>query len=85
MDFLDPWLRELGLASQHWLPVTSIGILIMAAVLAFVSHKVIYPIVLRFTNFTPTNLDVNLVRAFRRPLTLGILVAGLYLSLVIRL
>ena len=83
MNFLEPWLRELGLTNQVWLPATSISIFLTALVLAFLFHKVIYPLVLRFTNFTPTNLDVNLVRAFRRPFTLGILVAGLYLSLVI--
>ena len=83
MNFLEPWLRELGLASQIWLPATSISIFIVAAVLAFLFYKVIYPIVLRFTNFTPTNLDVRLVRALRRPLTLGILAGGLYLSIVL--
>ncbi len=83
MNFLEPWLTELGLATQLWLPAATISIFITAAVLAFLVHKVIYPIALRFTNFTPTNLDVSLVRAFRRPLTLGILVGGLYLSLVI--
>ena len=83
MHFLDPWLRELGLASQLWLPATSISIFVIAAVLAFVFYRVVYPIVLRFTNFTPTNLDVSLVRAFRRPLTLGILALGIYLSIVL--
>ena len=83
MHFLDPWLRELGLASQLWLPATSISIFITAAVLAFVFYRVIYPLVLRFTNFTPTNLDVRLIRAFRRPLTLGILAGGRYLSIVL--
>ena len=83
MNLLEPWLRELGLASQLWLPITSLSIFLAAVVLAFIFRRVIYPIVLRFTNFTPTNLDISLVRAFRRPLTLGILVGGLYLSLVI--
>jgi small-conductance mechanosensitive channel len=83
MHFLDPWLRELGLAAQLWLPATSISIFLASAVLALLFYKVAYPIVLRFTNFTPTNLDVRLVRAFRRPLTLGILAGGLYLSIVL--
>ena len=83
MHFLDPWLRELGLASQLWLPATSISIFIIAALLALIFYKVIYPLVLRFTNFTPTNLDVSLVRAFRRPLTLGILAGGVYLAIVL--
>ena len=83
MHILEPWLNELGLASQLWHPATSISIFIASAVLAFLFHKVIYPLVLRLTNFTQTNLDVGLVRAFRYPLTLGILVGGLYFSLVI--
>ena len=83
MQFLELWLNELGLASQVWHPVIALAIFLTGAVIAFLFHKVIYPIVIRFTNFTPTNLDVSLVRAFRRPLTLGILMAGLYLALVL--
>lgn len=83
MHFLEPWLNELGLASHFWHPAIALSILLMAAVLAFLFHKVIYPLVLRLTNFTHTNLDVGLVRAFRYPSTLGILVGGLYFSLVI--
>ena len=83
MNFLEPWIEQLGLAELAWLPFTSITILVTAAVLAFIFYKVIYPIILRFTNFTPTNLDVRLVRAFRRPLTLGILVLGIYLAIIL--
>ena len=83
MHFLEPWLNELGLIPQAWHPVTALAIFLTGAVIAFLFHKVIYPVVLRFTNFTPTNLDVSLVHAFRRPLTLGILVGSLYLGLVL--
>lgn len=85
MHFLEPWLEQLHFSPQLWLPLTSLSIFITGAVLAFVFNKAIYPLVLRFTNFTPTNLDVRLVRAFRRPLTLGILVAGLYFALILPL
>ncbi|MYC28980.1 MAG: mechanosensitive ion channel family protein [Chloroflexi bacterium] len=85
MNLLDPWLRQLGLDHQFWLPATSISIFLVGITLAFVFNKAIYPIVLRFTNFTPTNLDVRLVRAFRRPLTMAILVAGLYFALILPL
>ena len=85
MHPLDPWFEQLNLDPQFWLPLTAVFIFLLAAALAFVSNKVIYPIVLRFTNFTPTSLDARLVRAFRRPVTLGILLAGLYLSLVLSL
>ena len=83
MHFLEPWLNELGLAAQAWHPVIALAIFLNGAVFAFLFHKVIYPVVLRFTNFTPTNLDVSLVRAFHRPLTAGILVGSLYLALVL--
>ncbi|MCY4365940.1 MAG: mechanosensitive ion channel family protein [Chloroflexi bacterium] len=83
MHFLEPWLQELGLVAQAWHPVIAFSIFLTGAVFAFLFHTVIYPVVLRFTNFTPTNLDVSLLQAFRRPLTLGILVGGLYLSLVL--
>ena len=85
MNFLEPWLRELGLTTQVWLPITSVSIFIAGVLLAFIVHKVLYPIAIRFTNFTPTDLDVRLLRAFRRPLTLGIIVLGLYLSLILPL
>ena len=85
MHLLDPWLEQLNLDPQLWLPLTSISIFISAVVLAFVVNKALYPLILRFTNFTPTNLDVRLVRSLQRPLTLGIVVVGLYFSLVLPL
>ena len=85
MHFLEPWLEQLHFSPQLWLPLTSLSIFITGAVLAFVFNKAIYPLVLRFTNFTPTNLDVRLVRAFRRPLTFGIILVGLYLALILPL
>ena len=87
MNFLEPWLRQLGLDGQTWLPLTlaSLSIFVTAVVLALVFNKVIYPTVVKFANFTPTNLDVRLLRALNRPLTLGILVAGIYLALVLPL
>ena len=85
MNLLEPWLRQLGLDHQLWLPATSVSIFLVGVTLAFVFNKALYPLVLKFTNFTPTNLDVRLVRAFRRPLTLGILVAGLYFAIILPL
>ena len=85
MNFLEPWLSQLQVEGPLLVALTSISIFVTAVVLAFVFNKVVYPVVLKFTNFTPTNLDVRLVQAFRRPLTLGILVAGLYFCLVLPL
>ena len=85
MNFLEPWLSQLQVEGPLLVALTSISMFVTAVVLAFVFNKVAYPVVLKFTNFTPTNLDVRLVQAFRRPLTLGILVAGLYFCLVLPL
>ena len=85
MNFLEPWLSQLQVEGPLLVALTSISIFVTAVVLAFVFNKAAYPVVLKFTNFTPTNLDVRLVQAFRRPLTLGILVAGLYFCLVLPL
>ena len=85
MNLLEPWLRQLELDPLLILVLTSISIFVSGVVLAFVFNKAIYPLILRFTNFTPTNLDVRLVRSFRRPLTLAILLAGLYFAVVLPL
>ena len=85
MNLLEPWLRQLELDPLLLLVLTSISIFVSAVVLAFIFNKAIYPLILRFTNFTPTNLDVRLVQALRRPLTLGILLGGLYFTLVLPL
>ena len=85
MNFLEPWLSQLQVEGPLLVALTSISIFVTAVVLALVFNKAVYPVVLKFTNFTPTNLDVRLVQAFRRPLTLGILVAGLYFCLVLPL
>ncbi len=85
MNFLEPWLSQLQVEGPLLVALTSISIFVTAVVLALVFNKAVYPVVLKFTNFTPTNLDVRLVQAFRRPLTLGILVAGFYFCLVLPL
>ena len=85
MHLLEPWLRQLALDPLLILVLSSLSILVSGVALAFVFNKAIYPVILRFTNFTPTNLDVRLVQAFRRPLTLGILLGGLYFAVVLPL
>ncbi len=83
MDFLDLWLNQLGLESQFWHPITSLSLFVGAIILAILLNKVVFPLILRFTNFTPTHLDVRLVRCFRRPATLATLLAGAYFALVL--
>ncbi len=88
MNLLESWLGQLGLEGlldipEAWLPLSSLSIFILSVVVALAFNKLAYPIVLKFTNFTPTDLDVRMVGAFRRPLTLGIMLAGLYFSVVL--
>ena len=43
--------------------LTSVSIFIISILLAAIFNKLIYPVILRFTNWTPTDLDARLVRA----------------------
>ncbi len=85
MSLLETWLMELGFSSQAWLPLASLPMALTALLLAFVFNKGVYPLLLRLVNFTATNLDRRLLEGLRRPLTLMILVVGIYLSLIIPL
>ena len=78
-DFLVRW----GVAGAFWPYVTAVSILLIAAILAGVFDKLIYPIILRFTNWTPTDLDTRLTRAFRKPLSFGIMLLGAYLAIIL--
>ena len=78
-DLLAPW----GL-SGLWAQLAGAGIILLSGIiLAGIFDKLIYPIVLRFTRWTPTDLDTRLVRAFHRPLSFGILLLGIYLAIVL--
>ena len=57
----------------------------MGLAAAVVFSKMLFPLVLRLTQWTPTDLDTRMVRATRRPITLGIVLLGVYLSLVLAL
>ena len=75
-----------GLGDPPWLDPVSVFVIIVAGLIAAgVFHKLLFPLILRITNWTPTNLDTNLVRATRRPVTLGIILIGVYLALVLPL
>ena len=75
-----------GLGDPRWLdPSIVAGIFLLSLILALIFHKLLFPLILRFTRWTPTDLDSRLVRATRRPLTLGIVVLGAYLALTLPL
>lgn len=69
-----------------WLDPVSVFVIILAGLIAAgVFHKLLFPLILRVTRWTPTNLDTRLVGATRRPVTLGIILIGVYLALVLPL
>jgi small-conductance mechanosensitive channel len=75
---------RIGLGDLQWLdPSIAAGIFLLSLILALIFHKLLFPLILRFTRWTPTNLDSRLVRATRRPITLGIVVLGAYLALTL--
>ena len=83
---VNPILARFGVGDPEWLdPATAGAIFLIALVVAAVVHKLVFPLVIRFTHWTPTDLDSRLVKSVRWPLTFGILALGVYLALVIPL
>ena len=80
---IQSWLAGFGVEGWLLLALTSATILLIAVILAGIFDKLIYPIILRFTNWTPTDLDARLTRAFRKPLSLAIVLVGGYLAIVL--
>lgn len=80
---IQSWLAGFGVEGWLLLALTSATILLIAVILAVIFDKLIYPIILRFTNWTPTDLDARLTRAFRKPLSLAIVLVGGYLAIVL--
>ena len=80
---IESLLARWGLDGTLGLAATSVSIFVIALALAGIFDRLIYPIILRFTNWTPTDLDARLTRAFRRPLSLGIVLLGLYLAIIL--
>ena len=80
---IQSWLAGFGIEGWLLLALTSATIFGIALILAVIFDRLIYPIVLRFTNWTPTDLDSRLTRAFHRPLTLAIVLVGGYLAIIL--
>ncbi|SVD34776.1 uncharacterized protein METZ01_LOCUS387630, partial [marine metagenome] len=88
MDFAltAPILARFGLGDPPWLdPATAGAIGLIAIVVAFLVFKLVFPLIVRFTQWTPTDLDSRLVGSVRWPVTFGILVLGAYLAVTIPL
>ena len=83
---MEPILARFGLGDPAWLdPATAGAIVLIAAFVALVVHKLVFPLIIRFTHWTPTDFDSRVVKSVRWPITFGILVLWVYLALVIPL
>ena len=83
---VEPLLARFGLGDPEWLgPATAGAIALIGIVAAFVFHKLIFPLIVRFTHWTPTDLDSRLVKSVRWPTTLGFVVLGIYLAFTVPL
>jgi small-conductance mechanosensitive channel len=83
---LEPILARFGLGDPKWLDPATAGVIVLIALaVALIVHKVVFPLIIRFTRWTPTDLDSRLVRSARWPVTFAILVLGVYLALTIPL
>ena len=83
---LQPVLARFGLGDPDWLdPATAAGIVLIGFIVAFLVHRLIFPLIIRFTHWTPTDLDSRLVRSLRWPVTLGILALAGYLAVSVGL
>ena len=83
---LQPVLARFGLGDPEWLdPATAAGIVLIGFIVAFLVHRLIFPLIIRFTHWTPTDLDSRLVRSLRWPVTLGILALAGYLAVSVGL
>ena len=83
---MEPILARFGLGDPEWLdPATAAVIVAIGLVVAFLFHKLLFPLIIKFTQLTPTDLDSRLVKSARWPLSLGIVTLGVYLGLIIGL
>ena len=81
---MHPYLARLGLEDTRWLdPATAATIVLISLIAAFAFHKFVFPLIIRITHWTPTDLDSRMLRSVRWPSTVGLLVLGGYLASVI--
>ena len=81
---MNPYLARFGLGDPRWLdPATAVVIVLISLIAAFVFHKLVLPLIIRATQWTPTDLDSRLLRAARWPMNAGLLVLGGYLAAIV--
>ena len=71
-------LSNFGLTGPLWLGLSAGVIFLVSLVLAVVFNQWLFPLILRVTNWTPSNLDTQLVSGIRLPAALGIILLGAY-------
>lgn len=75
-------LARFGLGDPGWLDPVSVAVgIVVTLVVAVVFHKLLFPLAGRLAGRTSTDLDNRLLFATRRPLTFGVVLLGVYLSL----
>ena len=81
---MPPDLTGIELLGWHWTGLTTAASIFLASVLiAFIAHKVLFPLALRIARRIPSNLDSRIINATRWPLNLGIIVVGGYLAVTV--
>ena len=79
-------LARFGLGDPGWLDPVSVVVGILATlVAAVIFHKLLFPLVVRIAGRTSTDLDNRLLYAIRMPLTFGVVVLGVYVSITLLL
>ena len=79
-------LARFGLGDPPWLdPVSALVVILIGIVAAVGFYKLVFPLIVRLTQWTPSDLDTRLITATRRPVTAGILLLGVYLALTMAL
>ena len=82
---MDSILENFGLVGSIWLFASSVVILFLFLILSLIFNKLLFPIIIRLTNWTPSDLDTRITRSLKAPLTIGIIILGCYLALTIPL
>ena len=68
----------------HWTGLTAaVSILLASVLIAFIAHKLLFPLSLRIARRIPSDLDSRVINATRWPLNLGIIVLGGYLAVAV--
>ena len=82
---MDSILENFGLVGSIWLFASSVVNLFLFLILSLIFNKLLFPIIIRLTNWTPSDLDTRITRSLKAPLTVGIIILGCYLALTIPL